>query len=298
MTQTRRTLKSTFLIPLAAAFLLMPGVAAEKTATYHPATNRDFITAFERPPVGWSAGFRSVAEWKGERGFSPTTQATQDTGRGWFSVNGMDLYQSMRAPRGADYAVCEGQYNADHTQLHGVPARQRAKAGEVVNLVEGSYDITVAFQDDGTARTRGVLNAFFQIFEESKEHGWRPTYALFFMNEKLLIGAWDDNPPVPGVTLHRGQWYRIRFDVKLRNDGARTVLSVWPVNASGQQGPPQVSALVIEHQKGLVYPGLARNFPAMPGSYTWRVPGKEPYSAATLISAFRQNEPLKSIQRK
>jgi hypothetical protein len=283
-------MKSKCLLLLTVASLVMLGMAAEKKATYHPATNRDFITAFERPPSGWVAGFRSVADWKGERGFSAASQATQETGQGWFSVNGMNPYQSIRAPKGADYAVCEGQHNADHTQLHGLPARQRAKAGEAVNAVEGSYDITVAFQDDGTARTRGVLNSFFQIFEESKEHGWRPAYALFFMEERLLIGAWDDNPAVPGVTLRRGQWYRIRFDVTLRNDGAQTVLSVWPVDAKGQQGPPQVSALVIEHRKGLSYSGLVRNFPAMPGCYTWRVPGKEPYSAATLISTYRQND--------
>jgi hypothetical protein len=97
---------------------------------------------------------------------------------------------------------------------------------------------------------------------------------------------------VPGVTLKRGQWYRIRFDARLRHDGARTALSVWPVDGEGRLGSPQVSGLVIEHRKGLQLPGIARSFPVMPGSYTWGVPGREPFSAATLICAFRQDTDL------
>lgn len=277
------------LILLATAWLVQTGRGAENQASYRPATNSDFIAAFGRPPTGWVAGFNSTADWKGERGFSERSKATNATGRGWFCVGGKNPYQNMRAPLGANYAVCEGRHNSHHTQLTGVDAHQGTKAGEALEVIEASFDMTVAFPDDGTARTSEVLNSFFQIFEHSKEHDWRPAYALFFCKEQLLVGAWDDNPPVPGVSLRRGQWYRIRFDVKLRHDGARTVLSVWPVDSNGFQGPPQVSALVITHKKGLVFPGIARHFPAIAGSYTWCVKGPEPYSAATLISAFSQS---------
>jgi len=272
---------------LAATSLACHG--AEPAALCRRAVNREFISTFERPPGGWVAGFRTVADWKGERGFSQRSQQTKETGRGWFNIGGNNPYQAIRAPLGRDYAVCESQFNADHTQLTGLDARPAVKTGETFDSVSGSFDLTVAFQDDGTERTKGVLNAFFQIFERSKEHGWRPAYALFFKNEQLRIGAWDDNPPVPGVRLLRGQWYRIRFDAELKHGGACTILSVWPMDADGRQGAPQVSALVIDHRKGLMLPGLARQFPVMSGSYTWQVPGREPYSAATLICAYGQN---------
>lgn len=261
-------------------------------ARYHVISNSQFFTSFTQPPKGWAAGFRDATDWRGERGFSEKSRGSSGTGVGWFSIGGSNLYRNIQAPRGVPHAVCEGQYSADHTQLTGLDARKRAKKGEQLEGVTGEFDLTVAFADDGTQRTRDLLNCFFQIFERSSEHGWRPAYGLFFKNERLLVGAWDDNPAVPGLELKRGQWYRIRFSVGLRHDGARTVMSVWPVNAEGRQGEPLVSCLVIDHAKGLRLQGLARSFPVMVGSYTWSKGGPTPFSAATLICAFQQDDDL------
>jgi hypothetical protein len=147
--------------------------------------------------------------------------------------------------------------------------------------------MTVCFADNDHPKSREVFNSFFQIVERSPQ-GYRPAYGLFYNKQKLRAGAWDDNPFVQGVTLERGQWYRIRFDATLRDDGARTVLSFWPVDASGRQGLPQVSGLVIEHQRGLRRQNESRSFPVMIGSYTWGLNGKEKMEAATLISAYSQ----------
>jgi hypothetical protein len=253
------------------------------------ATNLEAIKKFEQSPTGWKAGFQSVKDWKAQRGFTPESQASEQTGIGWFSVNGKNRYKDIQAPGGADYVVFEGQHCADHTQLHGVEARKASKAGEEVASVDGAFDMTVAFQDDGSARVSSVLNAFFQIFERSKEKGWCPAYALFFEREKLLIGAWDDRTAVPHLTLKRGEWYRIRLTVTLKQQGAVTVVSVWPISLAGKQGEALVSGIVIEHRKGLQLHGLARSFPVLVGSYTWCVKGKEPFSAATLMCAYSQD---------
>lgn len=261
------------------------------------ATNKEAIKRFEESPAGWKAGFRSVKDWKAQRGFSTESQASEQTGVGWFSVNGKNRYRDIQAPGGVDYAVFEGQHCADHTQLHGLEARKPCKAGERVTDVDVAWDMTVAFQDEGSARVSSVLNAFFQIFERSKEKGWRPAYALFFEREKLLVGAWDDRTAVPNLTMKRGQWYRIRSTVRLKEDGAMTVLSVWPVTQEGKQGEALVSGLVINHQKGLQLSGLARSFPVLVGSYTWCVKGKEPFSAATLICSYSQSAEREKKER-
>lgn len=261
----------------------------QPVASYRQSTNPEFVRRFEQKPSGWTAGFGSDKDWRGQRGFSESSRASKETGIGWFSDGKNRLYREIRAPRDAPHAICEGQFSADHTQLTAVDAHSRVKAGQQLDEVAGSFDMTVAFMDDGTPRTRNVFNSFFQIFEHSKERGWRPAYGLFYHGGKLKVGAWDDNPAVPGVTLERGRWYRIRFDVTLRHDGARTVLSVWPVASDGRQEKALISALVIDHQKGLRLPGLARSFPVMAGSYTWGISSREKNSAATLISAFSQN---------
>jgi hypothetical protein len=272
--------------------LVAPAATNRAEVVYHVISNAQFVASFAQPPKGWMAGFRSTADWRGERGFSEKSRASSETGIGWFSMGGSNLYRGIRAPRDANHAILEGQYSADHTQLTGLDARKRTKKGEQLEIVTGQIDLTVAVADDGTPRTRDLLNCFFQIFERSTEHGWRPAYGLFFKNERLLVGAWDDNPAVPGLELKRGQWYRIRFSVGLRHDGARTLMSVWPVDAGGRQGEPLASCLVIDHAKGLRLQGLARSFPVMVGSYTWAKGGRTPFSAATLISDFRQDDNL------
>lgn len=286
------------LVLLVSAAMVVPAGRASAAGTiwaaavYHVISNAQFVSSFSQPPKGWVAGFRSASDWRGERGFSDKSRGSSATGVGWFSIGGSNLYRDIRAPRAAPYAVCEGQYSADHTQLTGLDARKRTKKGEQLEGVTGQFDLTVAFADDGTQRTRDLLNCFFQIFERSTEHGWRPAYGLFFKNERLLVGAWDDNPAVPGLELKRGQWYRFRFSVDLRHDGARTVMSVWPVNTEGRQGEPLASCLAIDHAKGLRLQGLARSFPVMVGSYTWSKSGPIPFSAATLICAFQQDDDL------
>jgi hypothetical protein len=281
---------------LGCAILVNSGTATAaddgKSATYSFVKDPEKIRSFERSPTGWQAGFGSEAGWRGTRGFTAESRATKETGILWFSNGKENLYRGIKAPRGAPHVVCEGQFNADHTQVTAIDAHARVKANEKVPEVAGSFDITACFADDGTAGTRDVFNSFFQIFERSQERGWCPAYGLFFHKDGLRVGGWDDNPLVPGVRLERGKWYRFRFDVSLRNDGGNTLLSVWPVAIDGSQGKPIVSGLMIDHKRGLRHSGLARSFPVMAGCYTWSIHGKDPVSAATLICAFSQSAAL------
>jgi hypothetical protein len=278
------------------AILVLTGTATAaddgKTANYSFIKDLGKIRDFERAPTGWKAACGSEAGWRGTRGFTAESRASKETGILWFSNGKENLYRGIKAPRGAPHVVCEGQFSADHTQVTALDAHPRVKANDKVPEVAGSFDITVCFADDGTAGTRDIFNSFFQIFERSQERGWCPAYGLFFHKEGLRVGGWDDNPFVPGVRLERGKWYRVRFDVSLRNDGGNTLLSIWPVAANGVQGKAIVSGLMIEHKRGLRHPGLARSFPVMAGSYTWSIRGKDPVSAATLICAFSQSATL------
>jgi hypothetical protein len=280
------------LTTLAVLGFLAPLAGEEnKIAIFRQTGDPDVVRRFEQPPEEWVGAFTSLERWKGSRGFTPESQATKETGVGWLSDGRDRLFRGLRAPSGAPHAVFTGRRSADHTQLNCPDAHPRVKAGEQVDVVSGSFDITVCFADNDHPKAREVFNSFFQIFERSPQ-GYRPAYGLFYHKQRLRAGAWDDNPFVPGVTLERGYWYRIRFDVTLRNDGARTVLSVWPVDSSGRQGTPQVSGLMIEHRRGLRRQSEARSFPVMIGAYTWGLNGKELMEAATLISSYRQG-PLK-----
>lgn len=249
------------------------------------------LRRFERSPDGWTAAFTSERGWRGTRGFRPESQGTHETGFGWFSDGRNHLYRGITAPRRMPHAICEGRLNADHTQLNAQETHRRVMAGEPAPEVAGGFDMIVAFADDETERTREALNCFFQIFERSTEHGYRPAYGLFFAGGRLQVGAWDDNPPIPDVVLERKTWYRIRFDVQLREDGARTVMSIWTVGSDGARRDRVVKGLVIDHAKGLRHSGVARYFPVIIGSYTWGLPTDGPSSMATLIAGFRQGRP-------
>ena len=248
------------------------------------------LPRFEKPVKGWTAGFTGPGDWSGTRGFTESSKQTDKTGVGWFSVNGQNTYRGIRAPKGADYAVFEGHQSADHTQAGGPNIRRAAGAAEDVREVAASFDLTVCFADDGTPKSEGVLNCFLQIFEKTPEDpGYHPVWACFWREGRLIVGPWGKRgEEVPGVLLRRGQWYRLRIDASILPDSMSTVLSVWPVDAEGRQGRPQVSGRIVRIPVGLKHQGIARKFPAIAGAYTWG--GRPPYSVATLICAYSQDD--------
>lgn len=63
------------------ALLLLPPLAAApppKSADYRQSTSTAFLRRLEQRPAGWTAGFRSPADWRGQRGFSKESQASKN----------------------------------------------------------------------------------------------------------------------------------------------------------------------------------------------------------------------------